>query len=112
MSIGRVLNVSNIFCVMVGQSINVTPSPKEQKKERKKEKTFDHTHQLIDKKHEYTYIHECSSLKAKANKMKLVKTMSSLSHIKLCQKRQSSHEKVWFGTSRRSTTFYSAYSIK
>jgi len=39
MSMGRVLNVSIIFFVM-GWSINVTPSPKEQKKERKKEKNL------------------------------------------------------------------------
>jgi hypothetical protein len=92
--------------LVMGQSMWLLPKKTKRKKERKKH--FDHTHQLIDKKHEiHTWV---LFPRGKANKMTLVKTMSSLSLIKLCQKRQSSPE-TKFSTSP-STTFYSAYSIK
>ncbi len=102
------LNVSNFFC---DGSINVTtPCQKDKKKERKKKKkNFDHTHQLIYKKHEYTYIHEFSSIKAKPIKWHWWKEWVHCC-ISSYTIRDKAHTRK-FSTSQ-STTFYSAYSIK
>jgi homospermidine synthase len=79
------------YFFLMGESMWVI-LPKKTKRKKRKKKNFDHTHQLINKKHEYTWV---LVSKGKANKMTLVKTMSSLSLIKLCQKRQSSWIYTW-----------------
>jgi hypothetical protein len=102
-----------VFWWWVNQCDSLPKRQNVRKKERQKRKNFDHTHQLIDKKHEYTYIHEFSSLKAKPIKWHWWKQWV---HCRLSSyaKRDKAHMRKLrkFGTSSRSTTFYSAYSIK